>query len=222
MKVKRGQVGWGFWLQWVLASAVGWFVSFFFGWILSDIIGDFIGSGVLLGILAYSILGAVLGSGVSLMQSLVLGRRVSRAGWWVWASTVGFAVAGGGGYGAAVVAFDYSHVIGGLGSFTVVLRWIMVVALGGAMTGILQWLVLRGQVFRAGWWVLASTVGWGLSMAVVGAFLVVDVGFWSLFGLPVGGAVLGVVSGGALVWLLRQSVTKERGPRQRVNPGASP
>ena len=76
---------------------------------------------------------------------------------------------------------------------------IAVVALGVAVTGILQWLVLRRQVSRAGWWVLASTVGWGLSMAMVEAF---DVGL----GLPIGGAVLGAVTGGALVWLLRQPV----------------
>jgi len=38
MKVKGSQVGWGFWLQWVLASAVGWFVAFFLGWVLGDII----------------------------------------------------------------------------------------------------------------------------------------------------------------------------------------
>jgi len=74
-------------------------------------------------------------------------------------------------------------------------------ALGGAVVGILQWLVLRRQVSRAGWWVLASTVGLGLSMAVAGAFLDME-----LVGLLVGGAVLGAVTGGALVWLLRQPV----------------
>ena len=171
------------------------------GWILGDIIGDFIGSGVLVGILAFSMLGAVLGSVVSLMQCLVLRRRVSRADWWLLASTAGFAVAGGGGYGAAVVAFDYSEVLEGLGSFAAVLRWTMVVALGGAVTGILQWLVLRGQVSRAGWWVLASTVGWGLGMTAGIAYS------WpGPMWLIVTGAVLGAVMGGALVWLLRQPV----------------
>ena len=208
MKVKGSQVGWGFWLQWVLASAVGWFVGFFIGFVLSYVPGDVIRSDVLDGILGYFILGAALGSGVSLMQLVVLRGRVSGAGWWVLASTAGLAVAGGGGYGAAVVAFGYSEGLEDLGSFAALLGYTLVVALGGAVTGILQWLVLRGQVSRAGWWVLASTVGWGLSMAVVGAFSVVAAvpGSGLLFGLPVGGAVLGAVTGGALIWLLRQPV----------------
>ena len=208
MKAEGSQVGWGFWLRWVLISTVGWFVGFLMGFVLGGIIGDVIGSGVLKRILQYFMLGAALGSGVCLMQWLVLRRRVSRAGWWVLASIAVFAVTGGGGYGAAVVAFGYSEGLEEWGSFAAVLGWTVVVALGGAVTGILQWLVLRRQVSRAGWWVLASTVGWGLSMAVsmavAGAFEVVAVGL--LFGLLVGGAVLGAVTGGALVWLLRQPV----------------
>jgi hypothetical protein len=41
-------------------------------------------------------------------------------------------------------------------------------------------------------------------MAVVGAFEVAGVGSFS--GSVVGGAVLGAVTGGALVWLLRQPI----------------
>jgi hypothetical protein len=179
---------------------VGWFVGLLIVFVLDGlIVVDVMRSGVLVGILAYSMLGAALGSVVSLLQWLVLRRRVSRAVWWVLASTAGFAVAGGGGCGAAVVAFGYSEVLKGLGSLAV-LGWTVVVALGGAVTGILQWLVLRRHVSRAGWWVLASTVGCGLGMAVMGAFAVGG------FVLAVGGAVLGAVTGGALVWLLRQPV----------------
>ena len=47
----------------------------------------------------------------------------------------------------------------------------------GPLVGVLQLLVLQPHVARAGWWVLASTLGW----AVYGAF-----------------------TGTALVWLLRQ------------------
>ena len=92
-------------------------------------------------------------------------------------------------------------------SFGLLLRFTGVVALGGAVTGILQWLVLRGKVSRAGWWVLASTVGWGLSMTVSRAIPwgVTD-GICILLGLVVSGAVLGAVTGAALVWLLRQPV----------------
>jgi hypothetical protein len=109
MKVKRSQVGWGFWLQWVLVSTVGWFVGLLIAFIWDMlVVGGAIGSGVLGGILACSMLGAALGSVVGLMQWLVLRAQVSRSGWWVLASTAGFAVAVGGAYGAAFVAFGYS------------------------------------------------------------------------------------------------------------------
>jgi len=77
------------------------------------------------------------------------------------------------------------------------------VALSGAVTGILQWLVLRGQVSRAGWWVLASTLGWGLGMSAAVA-LSRGVGASDTVSLVGMGIVLGAVTGGALVWLLRQ------------------
>ncbi len=203
MKVKGSQVGWGFWLQWVLASTVGCFLGFLIVFILDMltilIVEDVIESGVLVVLLSSSMLGAALGSVVSGMQWLVMRRHVSRAGRWVLASTAGFAVAVGGGYGTAVVAFGYSV---GVGEAFVRVGGTVVVALGGVVTGILQWLVLRAQVSRAGWWVLASTVGWGLSMAVM-----VALGpYLAIFGGLVGGAVLGAITGGALVWLLRQPV----------------
>jgi hypothetical protein len=79
----------------------------------------------------------------------------------------------------------------------------VVVALGGAVTGILQWLVLRGKVSRAGWWVLASIVGWALGIALWDSGW--DAGTEYETFLMVGSrVVLGAVTGGALVWLLRQ------------------
>ena len=203
MKVKGSQVGWGFWFQWVLASTVGYFVGWLMGFVLYYVPGGLI-AGELGRLLQYFMLGAALGFGVSLMQWLILRRRVTKAGRWVLASTASFAVAGGGGYGAAAVIFGFSEGMEGFLSSAEFLGWTVIVALGGAVTGILQWLVLRAQISRAGWWVLASTVGWGLSMAVMGAFTVV--GADPALGLPVGGAVQGAVTGGALVWLLRQPV----------------
>jgi hypothetical protein len=201
MTVERMHIGWRFWLQWVLASTVDWFVGFYVGFVSGTMFLVSTAKSVPGDILVYFILGAALGSGVGLVQWLVLRRRISRAGWWVLASTAGFAVAVAGGSGAAVVAFGYD--MGGVMSgFMPVLGWTVVAALGGAVTGTLQRLVLRGQVSRAGWWVLASTVGWGLSMAVMArGFGVMGVGglFW-----PLAGAGLGAVTGGALVWLLRQ------------------
>jgi len=75
---------------------------------------------------------------------------------------------------------------------------------GGAVVGIAQWFVLRRQVSRAGWWVLASIVGFVVASTVQFAVAV------SLVAASVVvGAVYGAITGGVLVWLLRQPVTEE-------------
>ena len=182
MTVERNQIGWAIWLVWVLMTTMGWALGFLIGFVLGSIIGDVLGDW------SFPLFfGIGLGICIGVLQWLLLRGYVSRAGWWVLTSAAG-------GYGIALAGFEVLNSLGAL------LSLIGVVALGGAVTGILQWLVLRGQVSRAGWWVLASTVGWGLSMAVAG---VLEEPFsMSLFG----GAVLGAVTGGALVWLLRQPV----------------
>ncbi len=214
MTIERNRIGWGFWLWWVLVSAVGWFVGFIMGFVLATIIVEpsMAGGGVLGFTLAYFMFGALLGSVVSLMQWLVLRLHVSRAGWWILASTAGFAVAFGAvtAAGGAIEAFGYSEVFDELGTFAMVLGLTLTVALGGAVTGILQMLVLRSRVFRAGWWVLASAVGWGLGMVVVvpGLDEVWDSDLPLFLSRVGGGGVWGAVTGGTLVWLLRQPVPK--------------
>ncbi len=108
------------------------------------------------------------------------------AGWgfwlaWVLAGTVGWAVSG-----RVIAVGSYRDII--VAGYTGV-------AAGGIVVGVLQWLVLRRQVARAGWWVLASTVGWVVG-GPVGAFV----------GWPALGAVYGAITGSALVGLLRQPV----------------
>jgi hypothetical protein len=182
-----------------LVNTVGLAGSFIVGFAVGVVVDYAEGSvmGIILG-------GAVFGASLGTVQWLVLRRQVSRSGWWVLASTVGGAVGG-----AMALVVDEAQI------FAIVL------AMFGASVGIAQWLVLRRQVARAGWWVLASIVVGG---AVGGAVDLVLGGTrgWDLFVvimlLPVGGVVAlagyGAITGGVLVWLLRQSAAKELGPRQ--------
>jgi hypothetical protein len=208
MKVKGSQAGWGFWLKWVLASTVGVVVGsimvMVIGLLIYVLLEELIGraeTDILLEpgwltVLFDLVIGSMLGIGVGILQWLVLQGRVSRVGWWVLASAAA---------GAIQMVGDlesYSELL----SFGLLLRFTGIVALGGAVAGILQWLVLRGKVSRAGWWVLASTVGWGLSIAVMRALEWGVTDDCSLVSQVVSGVVLGAITGAALVWLLRQPV----------------
>ena len=209
MKVRGSQVGRGFWLQWVVASTVGMLVGMVIGFFLGVIIlnllelldpltdialGPYDPLNEVGGLLGF---GIGLGIGVGLLQWLVLRRRVSGVGWWVLASAAGS-------YGIIQAGFNgYNEIV--WMSVDSPFGWAGVVALSGAVVGTLQWFVLRGQVSRAGWWVLASTLGWGLGMAAAIA-LSWGVGANDFVAVALTGAVLGAVTGGVLVWLLRQPV----------------
>ncbi len=90
-----------------------------------------------------------------------------------------------------------------------------------ASVGTMQWLVLRRTVSRAGWWVLANIVGFiamDVMRYVLGSIMsdirtVVMEGqntvMWILELL-----LYGSITGGMLVWLLRQSVPIESVPQQ--------
>ncbi len=170
--------GWGLGLSWVLACTVAWGVGGTVGVALGRP-GDIIVAGYVA-----VVLGGIL---AGVLQWLVLRPLVAGAHWWVLASIVAVALVG-------VVVF-------GVGLVNVDVGWVVGVALFGTVVGVLQWLVLRDQVARAGWWVLASTVGWvvaGPATALVG----VDAAMGLSWGVL--GAVYGSVTGPMLVWLLRQ------------------
>ena len=124
--------------------------------------------------------GAILVGG---LEWLVLRRHVARAIRWVLACFGAVAVVG-------VVVF-------GVGAFDADAGWVVGTGIFGTVAGVFQWLVLKGQVPRAGWWVLASTVGW-----VVGIPVGEELGWNGL------GAGYGLITGMVLVLLLRQ---KSRG-----------
>ena len=162
---ERAPVGWGFWLWWVLASAVGFTVAAAADNAVSEAL-DFV----------------VYGVPVGVTQWLVLRRQVSRAGWWILATLAAFAV----GESLRLVVDDAV-------SDSVAL----------ALVGITQWIVLRRQVSRAGWWILATIAGFagGESLRLV---VNDSVAVGELLGMAVALAVFGAITGGALVWLLRQ------------------
>lgn len=136
---KASSVRKAFWFRWVLANTLGSLVGLMVGFVGLFIHGAFFG--------------AIIGTLMGIMQWRVLREHISRAGSWAAACTVGGAV--GGLMYEAFARADLAEVTIARAFGGVVLGALV----GGFVAGAMQWLVLRQQVYRAGWWVLASTVG---------------------------------------------------------------
>jgi hypothetical protein len=166
----------------------------------------------------------IWGALVGTAQWLAL-RRSLRAGWWLPATCLGWALSG-------IITGALSGVTGGwdsvvgpdVGPLGVVVAAVAGCILIGLAPGTLQWLVLRQQVGRAGWWPLASVggfaVGFGGGFAVV-RWGLVEVVAWlrpedfpSAKALVLVGAVTGVLYG-VVTWpvlarlLRRAAASKE-------------
>lgn len=196
MNAIQNNVGWGFWLAWVLASLMGFVVGALLGMYVAYGLFDRDGYDATIGVTA----GIVIGGTAGYLQWVVLREKVARAGPWVLASTLGFTITFGtlGAIGIGESNEDY------------VMAGILFAAVFGVAGGVLQWLVLRrAGIARAGLWVAAIIIGslvtaigfpmsatigatgnYGLSATVFGLFL---------------GIGLGAIPGAVLVWLLRQS-----------------
>ncbi len=120
MRIERTRAEWGFWLQWVLASILGFAMGAAIGNAVTDLIFT-------------ALFGAVGG----FMQWLVLRRQITGAGWWVPAHLLGSLVGGG----LGIVAFHAMSLIG-FYQFAWAAAGAMFGAGLGAVTGItLVWLL---------------------------------------------------------------------------------
>jgi len=91
------------------------------------------------------------------LQYGVLRRYLPHMGWWVVTTTAGWIV------GACLALVpDWINWTNPL--MTMRLAFLEL----GLAIGIAQWLLLRRRVSRAGWWIAASVVGWGLLAVIPG------------------------------------------------------
>ena len=190
MTPPRQQLSWAVWPLWVAASAVGNGL----GAVAADRSHDVQSVPILItALLVILTLPAIL-------QWLVLRHWLPRAGWWILASAVGNFLG----------FFPISWGINRLGPspYASPVAAFAAFLLSGAVPGAAEWLVLRRWVWRAGWWVLARSIG---SFGAIYVFGFVtrgaDVRFF-LGGLA-SGALSGAIAGLALMLLLRNPKKSE-------------
>jgi hypothetical protein len=183
-------IGWDFWLRWVLASTIGVAVLFALIFAVAMLVGAIVGGEAEDKVPFVPFVGLSFG----IMQWLILRRYIPRAGWWVLVSTAGWLL----GFGVLAVAEKFTENLMTRAIQSEVFALVFFLA-AGASLGILQWLLLRRHMLRAGWWVLANVVGWGILGLIVGKSL--D-RFTDLAAMA---AVPPAITGAVLVWLLRQT-----------------
>lgn len=157
---------------------------------------------------------AVWGAAVGMAQWLVIRGRLRRVGWWVPATSAGWALAG---VVAGILSGAMGGAVTGVGRDVGVWGFVVAAAVGILALGFLpvtfQWMLLRPQVHRARRWLLgaagaflvaagvaAGVVRWGL-VSVIGWLRPEDfpsakawVSFGAVVGLPYG-AMTGLILG---------------------------
>lgn len=194
MSADHSQADRKFFTLWVRGTFAGWLLGFVFvvlGAVGGDLIG--IGDGE-----SQSIVGIAMGAGVGDAQGRVVRQWLGATWRWTWASVIGM--------GVPFVASDFVSAVWSGYSFSLP----FLVVIGGVFIGLLQRRVLRSHYERGNWWVLACVAGWTLAAGTAAVSGVLpsgpSAGWLAVLNVAMillGGVVLGIVTGGALVWMLR-------------------
>jgi len=183
MQTGNPKTGWGLWLQWVLASILGYGGGTTIGNALANLIPQMTCSqsfsdsfierltnfACIQPSLSLIVIVVIQGLAGGFMQWLVLRRRIAAAP-------------------------------------------ILLGILFGVLSGAMPWLVLRRQNARAGWWLPAHLLGAlvGGALGIVAFHSAALMGLYQFTWAAAGamfGAGLGAVTGFMLIWLLNQSIS---------------
>lgn len=194
----RARPGWRFWFLWMLASLGGVIVYMI---VVSPILNAFVpGSSDSAGpdvpawemIMIISAVGQMaLGAAIGLAQWLVLRRVLSRMGWWVLASLVGYSI-------GMLAPWMVNRIEAGW------MTGLVFFLIYGAGLGLAQWIVLRTHFQRAVWWVALIIAAWELAWALPRLAQITGV-YVEPFDLLAAFLVPVAAAGGGIIWLMRRS-----------------
>lgn len=181
-------------IQWVRATWMGWLLGIPLIIVLA-LAGEAVGIGGV-----QVIVGLGMGTGIGWMQGRVMRSILDKSRPWVLACAVGLAI--------PFLLTDISKAAG------LDLPYFLpfAVAIGGLTVGVWQALLLRSRFRGTGLWVAASVLGWMLAGGTSAAADVLSRsqslrGIWGALAflgiVAVGGLILGLVTGAALVRLVR-------------------
>jgi hypothetical protein len=142
--------------------------ALWFLWIMATTLGWVLGR-----FLLPNLTFVTIGIGLAVLQWLVLQHRLRKAWRWLIATTLGWLL------GSTLVLAFLPEGMDFLAGIII-----------GITTGTAQWLVLRSELYWAGWWIVISVIAWTTGMAL-------------LPGVMLTGVMAGAISGLALILLIR-------------------
>jgi hypothetical protein len=207
MNTKTKQTKFEFWLTWTLSSLVVIPLSYFISLIVVALIHGAFGYSMTEGgtYLSQTVMqiagGAVLGLGIGLFQKVMLKKVFDVSSSWIYALVIGF----------AMTELITCIILWQLEINRYQLRFIennplpeaLIYACAGLLIGILQLIILNKHFTRSVYWVIASTLGWGICILVIFLFglinkqIVVPTFF-------LGTLLYGAITGATLIWLLQE------------------
>lgn len=151
---------WYFYPGWILLTTVCVPVAFFLTLAILRLVIHFVGDVIYVNgvrhisedFLAIYIFMPVVGLLMGLLQYGLLSRYLARMGGWVLGTADGWIL--------GLVLIVTGSWLNPWPQVPLDFRLVFIVL--GLSIGVLQWLLLRRRLPRAGWWVLASLLGWGL------------------------------------------------------------
>ena len=146
------------------------------------------------------VVGLCIGAAVGYAQWSVLRKQITVSGWWGLACAIGLGVPFVAGVILDEVGFEPPDL-----PASAILGRVIVGIIGGLLSGLLQMRLLKPHFARAGWWILASSMGWGmcwLASSIPGPSI-------ALLGLIMGGGLLGAVTGVGLLWMASPPMQKQ-------------
>ena len=155
MNTNRLQLGLGFTVRWVVASAIGLMAGFFVYFM--SVVGLTAEHDFLLRTLVSAGSGAILGAAVGGAQLFVLRREILGMNRWMVANLVGGMIGG-------VITLPAAEAVGNTAGFNMAV-FVGSIVLGFSI-GIAQMSILREQLSGSRWWVLAHAAGIPLGWAL--------------------------------------------------------
>jgi hypothetical protein len=188
--------------QWIFFTSAGCILALPVSIIMAEICQPFMWGGKETNLVIAPCIAALVGCA----QWIMLRQRIAVSCWWVLACAIGV--------GSPFVIGEILRRTGCLsdlpsGSHGKILGVAMSGIVGGLLSGLLQIGLLRSHFTRAGWWVLASALGWGICW--------VGILFNPCFGGIMGPILLGVVTGVGVLWMARLPVQKRNDAVESTN-----